>query len=129
MTLRARAWIPVSTSRSPARAITTSKIHDARFSKQTQNFYRLKMGSYAYADGIFPLGGKRGEATEVTFFGTNLKTPVKTARWIFAESRSRKAAYRGLRYPIRPLLPVNFAVSDLPELIGGYRMAHCPFPA
>jgi hypothetical protein len=42
------------------------EVHDARFSKQTQNFYRLKMGSYSYADGIFPLGGRRGEATEVT---------------------------------------------------------------
>ena len=54
------------------------EVHDSRFSKQTQNFYRLKIGSYAYADGIFPLGGKRGETTEVTFFGTGLKTPVKT---------------------------------------------------
>ena len=46
------------------------EVHDARFSKQAQNFYRLKMGTYAYADGIFPLGGKRGETTEVTFFGS-----------------------------------------------------------
>jgi hypothetical protein len=92
------------------------EVHDARFSKQTQNFYRLKMGSYAYADGIFPLGGKRGEATEVTFFGTNLKTPVKTTvdlRNIAAEKRLTTVAL-----PDSPVLPVNFAVSDLPELIG-----------
>jgi hypothetical protein len=92
------------------------EVHDARFSKQTQNFYRLKMGSYAYADGIFPLGGKRGEATEVTFFGTNLKTPVKTTvdlRNIASEKRLTTVAL-----PDSPVLPVNFAVSDLPELIG-----------
>jgi hypothetical protein len=92
------------------------EVHDARFSKQTQNFYRLKMGSYAYADGVFPLGGKRGEATEVTFFGTNLKTPVKTTvdlRNIAAEKRLTTVAL-----PDSPVLPVNFAVSDLPELIG-----------
>jgi hypothetical protein len=92
------------------------EIHDARFSKQTQNFYRLKMGSYTYADGIFPLGGKRGEATEVTFFGTNLQTPVKTTvdlRNLAAENRLAAVAMPG-----SPVLPVNFAVSDLPELIG-----------
>lgn len=92
------------------------EVHDARFSKQTQNFYRLKMGSYAYADGIFPLGGKRGEITDVTFFGTNLNTPVKTTvdlRNIAAEKRLTTVAL-----PDSPVLPVNFAVSDLPELIG-----------
>ena len=92
------------------------EVHDARFSKQTQNFYRLKMGSYTYADGIFPLGGKRGEATEVTFFGTNLQTPVKTTvdlRNLAAENRLAAVAMPG-----SPVLPVNFAVSDLPELIG-----------
>ena len=34
------------------------EVHDARFSRQAQNFYRLKIGNYAYADGIFPLGGQ-----------------------------------------------------------------------
>ncbi len=91
------------------------EVHDSRFSKQTQNFYRLKIGSYAYADGIFPLGGKRGEITEVTFFGTNLKTPVKTTvdlRNLAPENRLATVALPG-----SPVLPVNFAVSDLPELI------------
>ena len=45
------------------------EVTDARFSTQAQNFYRLKMGSYRYAEGIFPLGGRRGEQTAVTFFG------------------------------------------------------------
>ena len=36
------------------------EVHDARFSRQMQNFYRLKMGAYSYPEGIFPLGGKRG---------------------------------------------------------------------
>ena len=45
------------------------EVTDARFSTQVQNFYRLKMGSYYYADGIFPLGGRRGGETQVTFFG------------------------------------------------------------
>src|ERR1041385_2320060 len=45
------------------------EVTDARFSTQAQNFYRLKMGSYRYAEGIFPLGGRRGEQVPVSFFG------------------------------------------------------------
>jgi hypothetical protein len=91
------------------------EVHDARFSKQAQNFYRLKMGSYEYADGIFPLGGKRGETTEVTFFGSDLKTPVKTAvdlRGVAAEARLTTVSL-----PDSPALPMTFAVSDLPEIM------------
>ncbi len=91
------------------------EIHDARFSKQTQNFYRLKMGSYQYADGIFPLGGKRGETTEVTFFGSSLKSPVKTTADL------RKLApendFTTVALPDSPVLPLMFALSDLPELM------------
>src|SRR6266849_6532887 len=39
------------------------QIHDSKFSEQAQNFYRLKIGSYLYADAIFPLGWRRGETT------------------------------------------------------------------
>jgi hypothetical protein len=94
------------------------EIHDARFSKQTQNFYRLKMGSYAYADGIFPLGGKRGETTEVTFFGSNLKTPVKTT--VDLSKLAPENRLTTVSLPDSPVLPVTFAVSDLPELMGPF---------
>ena len=40
-------------------------VHDAKFSEQEQNFYRLKVGSYAYAEGIFPLGWQRGKGVAV----------------------------------------------------------------
>ncbi len=94
------------------------EIHDARFSKQAQNFYRLKMGSYAYADGIFPLGGKRGETTEVTFFGSNLKTPVKATVDLSKLAPENRVTTVSL--PDSPVLPVTFAVSDLPELMGPF---------
>jgi len=91
------------------------EVHDARFSRQTQNFYRLKMASYAYADTIFPLGGKRGGSTDVTFSGAGLKTPVK------ASADLRKIApevgLTTVALPDSPALPMLFAVSDLPELI------------
>jgi hypothetical protein len=91
------------------------EVHDARFSRQTQNFYRLKMGAYSYADGIFPLGGKRGENTEVTFFGAHLKTPVKSTADL--RKLSAEADFSTVSLPDSPALPMLFAVSDLPELM------------
>ncbi|HEV2687568.1 MAG TPA: PPC domain-containing protein, partial [Bryobacteraceae bacterium] len=91
------------------------EVHDARFSAQSQNFYRLKMGSYPYADGIFPLGGKRGEITEVTFFGAGLKTPVKTS--VDLRKLASQAGLTTVALPDSPTLPLLFAVSDLPELM------------
>lgn len=90
------------------------EVHDSRFSRQTQNFYRLKMGSYAYADGMFPLGARRGEATEVTFFGGALKTPVKTP--VDLRHFAAGAQFATVSLPESPSLPLVFAVSDLPEL-------------
>jgi hypothetical protein len=91
------------------------ELHDARFSRQTQNFYRLKMGSYSFADGIFPLGGRRGEKTEVTFFGADLKTPVKTT--VDLSQLAPGTDFTTVSLPDSPALPVMFAVSDLPELM------------
>jgi len=91
------------------------EVHDARFSRQTQNFYRLKMGFYAYADSIFPLGGKRGESTEVTFSGPGLKAPVKSA--VDLHKLAQDASLTTVGLPDSPALGFNFAVSDLPELL------------
>ena len=55
------------------------ELHDSRFSEQEENFYRLKIGAFTYAEGIFPLGWKRGGEVEVEFSGGNLAKPV-TAR-------------------------------------------------
>ena len=64
----------------PAEGTYYVEVTDARFSTQAQNFYRLKMGSYRYADGIFPLGGRRGGQTQVT---------------LLRRSRRRRRAYHG----------------------------------
>lgn len=91
------------------------EVHDARFSRQTQNFYRLKMGSYPYAEGIFPLGGKRGEVVEATLFGSDLKAPVKTTVDLKHLAPEARVTQAGL--PDSPTEPLLFAVSDLPEII------------
>ncbi len=48
------------------------EVHDARFSNQKRNFYRLKLihaSEYDYADAVFPLGARRGEETRFELSG------------------------------------------------------------
>jgi len=91
-----------------------AEAHDARFSEQEQNFYRLKIGAYSYAEGMFPLGWQRGGETEVTLFGGNLKAPVKVKPDLRAE-RSRQFVEVGV--PGGASLPFQFVVSDRPEVL------------
>ena len=52
-------------------------VQDARFSEQDQNFYRLTVGEYSFADNVFPLGWQRGSKVRAEFFGGNLETPLQ----------------------------------------------------
>lgn len=90
------------------------EVSDARFSTQVQNYYRLKMGSYQYADGVFPLGGRRGDQAPVTFFGGRAVAGVKST----ADLRDidKQDAFANVALPGSPALPFLFAVSDLPEV-------------
>jgi hypothetical protein len=92
------------------------EVTDSRFSMQAQNFYRLKMGAYRYADGIFPLGGRRGEQTAVTFFGAKLGSAVQSV----ADLRGVSPAdgFARVALPDSPALPFLFAVGDYPEVRG-----------
>ena len=53
-------------------------VNDQRFSEQKADFYRLTIADYNYADGVFPLGWRRGETVEAEFFGGNLATPRRS---------------------------------------------------
>ncbi|MCW5982626.1 MAG: hypothetical protein KIT09_31350 [Bryobacteraceae bacterium] len=97
----------------PREAYYYVEVHDARFSRQAQNFYRLKMGSYSYPDNVFPLGGRRGEVAEVTFSGGNLAAPVKAA--IDLRNVPENATVTTIAAPDSPVAPFAFAVGDLPE--------------
>jgi hypothetical protein len=86
------------------------EVHDARFSKQEQNFYRLKMGSYPYAESVFPLGGQRGHKIDVEFVskaGGSHTTVQLPEQGHFAE----------VTMPGSPALPFRLAVGDYPEVI------------
>jgi hypothetical protein len=99
----------------PAEGAYYVEVTDARFSTQSQNFYRLKMGSYRYADGIFPLGGPRGGQTQVSFFGPHAGASAHTT--VDLRKAGPADAFTRVTLPDSPALPFIFAVSDLPELL------------
>ncbi len=92
-------------------------VHDSKYSEHAENFYRLKVGSYAFAEGIFPLGWQRGKSVEVTFFGGNLEKPVKVRLNLDVPSEKQSVPIN-LPGP-KPIgsLPFQFQVSDLPEVL------------
>jgi hypothetical protein len=83
-------------------------VRDARFSTQTANFYRLKVGSYSYPRELFPLGGRRGELVETALGAETIKVDLRNTgpnvREIF------------VNLPGSPALPVPFVVGDDPEV-------------
>jgi hypothetical protein len=85
-------------------------VRDARFSTQTANFYRLKVGSYSYPREVFPLGGKRGDVVETSLGPEKIKSDLRnvgsSVRQVF------------VNVPGSPALPVPFAVGDDPEING-----------
>jgi hypothetical protein len=85
------------------------QVNDARFSKQDQNFYRLKIGSYNYPESVFPLGGRRGETAQLEF---STKTGAVPASIKLPE----QGDFTTVAMPGSPTLPFRFALSGYPEL-------------
>lgn len=92
-------------------------VHDSKYSEQETTSYRLKVGVFSFAEGIFPLGWQRGKDVEVAFFGGNLAKPARV-RPNLAVSQDVDAVPVGLPGP-RPLasLPFYFQVSDFAEVL------------
>lgn len=85
-------------------------VRDSRFSTQTANFYRLKVGSYSYPRDVFPLGGRRGELVETSLGPEKITMDLRNAG-----SNVRQVF---VNLPASPALPVPFAVGDDPEVSG-----------
>jgi hypothetical protein len=52
-------------------------LHDIKYAAGGDPFYRLKIGRFACADAVFPLGWRRGAALEVEFQGGTLAAPCR----------------------------------------------------
>lgn len=89
-------------------------VHDARYSDQDQNFYRLKIGSYPYAEFMFPLGGQRGKTVDVSLTGGSLAAPVPVKTVLPSD---KQASYFPVNLPGSSSLPFLFRMSDLPEVL------------
>ncbi len=88
-------------------------VHDARFSQQEQDFYRLKIGLITYAEGLFPLGWRRGKVASVEFLGGNLDAPILTKIDLGGETKDLIS----MNLPDEAgSLPLPFVVGDLPEV-------------
>lgn len=97
------------------------EVRDARFSDQSSNFYRLKIGSYAFGDAIFPLGWTRGKDVEVEISGGNLPSTVRT-----------KPVWEPVPMVSLPnttaTLPIPFVASDRAETLEPAGAGPHPFP-
>ena len=85
-------------------------LHDSRYSTQSANFYRLKIGSYPYPQEVFPLGGRRGELVEASLGPQKITVDLRKA------DRNTRQVFVNL--PDSPVLPLPFAVGDDPEVTG-----------
>lgn len=91
-------------------------VHDARFSQQDQNFYRLKIGTSSYAQGLFPLGWKRGEKTRVMLFGGSLADSIEVN--VDLTQINDQDDFVPVSLPGElDSIPFNFVVGDLPEIL------------
>ncbi len=92
-------------------------VHDSKYSEQETTFYRLKIGSYAYAEGIFPLGWQRGKSVDITFLGGNLEKPVKVRANLDVPSEKQTILINLPGSKPAASLAFPFQVSDLPEVL------------
>ena len=100
----------------PKQAEYYVELHDSKFSEQEENFYRLKIGTFTYAEGIFPLGWKRGAEVEVELSGGNLPQPVKVRPDLATLAES--ANFTSIAAPGKAgSLPFRFVVSDETETL------------
>lgn len=87
------------------------EVHDARFSAQAANFYRLKTGAFDYPKELFPLGGRRGETVEVS-----LGNAVQKVDLTKAEAGKRLGL---VQVTNSASLPLPFEVGEFPEVREG----------
>ena len=91
-------------------------VRDSKFSDQGEAYYRLKIGQFAYADGLYPLGWQRAGETEVEFIGGNLAKPLRVTPELSTEKLA--AEFAMLHVPGEPgALPMPFALSEQPAAL------------
>jgi hypothetical protein len=96
----------------PRDGLYTVEIHDSIFRGREDFVYRLTMGELPFVTGIFPLGGRAGEKTEVALTGWNLGETN-----LSLDQSAAKPGVISLHGNFFNAVP--FAVDDLPECLAG----------
>ena len=99
----------------PAEGNYYVEVTDARFSTQAQNFYRLKMGTYRYAEGIFPAGRPARQADAGDVLRRACRRGAQPTVDLGKAGPTRR--FTRVSLPDSPALPFLFAIGDLPEVM------------
>jgi len=94
------------------------EVHDARFSDQRRNFYRLKLiaaSDYGYADAVFPLGARRGEETRFGLTGGSAAATREVARAVDTENAFDSIGLSAAK--TSAALPFRVVVGSHPEVL------------
>lgn len=97
------------------------EVHDARFSNQRRNFYRLKLiaaSDYEYADAVFPLGARRGEETRFGLSGGSEAATREIARAVETET-AFDIVGPSVASKASAALPFRVVVGSHPEVLEG----------
>jgi hypothetical protein len=90
---------------------------DSRYRGGVPPHYRLRIADFDWADEVFPLGGRRGEAVEFTLVGGSLANPVRVRRTL-DDALGPGLVHLGLEGVLRPgAREPRLAVGDLPERV------------
>ena len=89
-------------------------VRDERFSSQDEDFYRLTVGEFEFADHVFPMGWTRGGTVDAEFLGGSLESPLRSA--VELTSVPETATQTRLAVP-GTLSFVPFIVSDSKEAL------------
>jgi hypothetical protein len=103
--------------RFPADGRYTIKVCDVERGGSARHFYRLKIGEYPYLTGVFPLGVRKGESSEVVLQGFNLGGQRKLrvrGEPSYEEMKIEDVALRGAHGESHN--KIRLAVGEYPEI-------------
>ncbi len=90
-------------------------VHDSKYAGGSPAHYRLKLGSFAYAESIFPLGWQRGRDAELSLLGGTYSAPGRLKLHTAADA-AQVLVPASLEGP-QARLPFHLVLGDEPETI------------
>lgn len=93
------------------------EVRDIKYAGAGEAPYRLKLGEYASADAIFPLGWRRGETVALTWLGGNLPEPIRADISLPADPDLARFDLDLPGSPTRGAGPFRLVLGDEPETI------------